>query len=218
MNTRWLRAIAFALSLGAARACQSDDTSTPAGSAASAGSSDSGAGGADSGARPSGIFRICGLSSASGQTCDLIDDYVACLQVACASELSACFGPGNASGDFTGGVCAAYATCATSATDPCHNDCSADAGCQACLSELVGCVQGSSCQVPVCPDSDGGTPPDAGMSISGTCADLQACCASLTDQTAKDSCNQTLAAARERAGDSDCAVVYSSYKSAGICS
>lgn len=205
------------MSFGAAQACLSDDAS----SGASSGNTPEAGSGGDAGAEASsgsGIFRICGLSSASGQACDLIDEYVACLEAACPSELSKCFGPGNAAGDFTGGLCAEYATCATTATDPCDNTCSAEAACQACLGELVGCVQNSACQVPVCPDSDGGTSPDGGTGITGTCADLEACCASLTDQAAKDSCNQTLAAARARAGDSDCAVVYSSYKSAGICS
>jgi hypothetical protein len=213
---RWLAALALALPFGAAAACQSDE----AGSGAASGKPEAGAGG-DAGAEastPSGIFQICGLSSASGQACDLIDEYVACLEAACPSELSKCFGPGNAAGDFSGGLCAEYATCATTATDPCQNECSADTACQACLGELVGCVQSSACQVPVCPDADGGPSSDGGTGITGTCTDLEACCASLTEQAARDSCNQTLAAARARGGDSDCAVVYSSYKSARICS
>jgi hypothetical protein len=216
MRVRWLVAIAFVASC-AAGACQSDEAGSgaPSSNTAEAGAGD---GAVADAARRSGIFEICGFASASGQACDLIDAYVACLEAACPSELSTCFGPGYAAGDFSGGVCAEYATCATSAADPCQNDCSADATCQTCLGELVSCVQTSACQVPICPASDGGTTTDGGTGIAGTCADLEACCASLADPTAEASCNETLAAARTRAGDSDCAVVYSSYKSAGICS
>jgi hypothetical protein len=58
-----------------------------------------------------------------------------------------------------------------------------------------------------------GTPPP----IEGTCADLEACCATLPDANAQNACTQTLADARAKGGDADCAVVLTTYKAAGAC-
>jgi hypothetical protein len=164
------------------------------------------------------IFTICG---ATGNVCDGINAYAACVQNACGSALAQCFGPNNERSDFTGGSCSDYAGCVTAAVDHCHNGCTPSADCGACLGTLSACVQGSPCTAPRCTGGsgtgDGGSPRDGGTQISGTCADLEACCAAISDQTSRDACNSTLADARARAGDADCAIVFSTYRSAGIC-
>lgn len=171
------------------------------------------------------IFRLCGLTSTTGTTCAGLGAYVACAENRCGPRLVECFGPSYASDDFTGGTCSDFASCSVGAADPCHANCTPSSACQTCVAGLVTCLEGSSCSLPLCggaPPGDGGavTPPavpDGGTAISGTCADLAACCASMTDASFKDACNQALSDARARAGDADCAVVYSTYRSAGAC-
>lgn len=167
----------------------------------------------------SSIFKICGLSP--GGVCDGINAYAACVQSACGSALTQCFGPGNARDEFTGGACATYADCVTSAADSCHSSCAPSGDCQSCLGGLTACLQGSPCTAPRCNGptggQDGGAPRDGGVPIGGTCDDLDACCAAISDTPSRDACNATLADARARGGDADCAVVFSTYKSAGIC-
>lgn len=173
-----------------------------------------------SGATASSIFKMCGF--APGGVCDGINAYATCIETACGSPLTQCFGPNNARDDFTGGVCATYATCVTTAPDSCKSGCTPSSDCQTCLGSLTTCVQASACTAPLCngvsgTHADGGVLSDAGAPISGTCTDLEACCAAIADTASRDACNATLADARARAGDSDCAVVFSTYRSAGIC-
>lgn len=177
------------------------------------------------GSRIPAIFRICGLtSSTTVATCNGLDPYVACVRAHCDPPLSACFGSRYAEDDFTGGTCGDYASCSVASADPCHTTCAPDSACQTCIGGLVTCLNGSTCSVPLCtggPSSaDAGGPvgsSDGGTAISGTCADLAACCAAMTDTSFRDSCNQTLSDARARGGDAVCAVVYSTYRSAGAC-
>jgi hypothetical protein len=185
-----------------------------------AGAGNDAAGGSSGSGGRSPVFRICGLTSPAGDTCPLMDAYIDCLEAQCSNELSQCFGAENRRGNFAGGSCADFASCATTAGDPCQNDCAPDATCQTCLGGLVSCIQNGECRAPLCPDEpDGGAPPgDGGTTIGGTCADLEACCATLGEGAARDACLQTLFAARARGGDADCAIVFSSYKSAGVCS
>lgn len=224
------------VALGAV-ACGSGASGAPSGGAGSgggggsgvassmeAGTPDSGSGGTGSTPAGSGVLRICGLTPTSGQTCTGVDAYVSCLQTACNDGLSQCFGPNYATSEYTGSVCADYAACAT--TSPTCGSCVPSSGCQTCLTSLVSCIQGSTCTAPFCtggtgiggtPSADGGGSSDGGTVIQGTCADLQACCDTIQDPSGQSACLQTLADAKARAGDPDCAVVLSTYRAARIC-
>lgn len=235
MVGRPLKLWILCVALGAG-ACGTGASSAPSGGAGSKGGSgpvlpgdawtaDSGTGGTGSSPAGSGVLRICGLTRASGETCAGVDAYVQCLETVCNDALSRCFGTSYAQSDYTGSVCADYAQCAT-ASSSCNGSCTPSSPCQTCLTTLVGCIQASACTAPYCtggtgtggaPPVDAGGSPDGGVVIQGTCADLQACCASIQDPSGQSACVQTLADARARAGDPDCAVVLSTYRAAGIC-
>lgn len=205
------------------------DPAPPAAPVADAGTG--GAASADASATPpavtpagSGVIIACGVTQGSGRTCTGVDDFVTCVRSRCGTELTRCFGADDAAAQFAGSVCAEYATCATFAPDPCGAACTKSLACDACLTTAAACIQGSGCPVPFCtggeitpePEPEPGDGGGAGVPIAGTCGELEACCASL-EGSGRSACTRTLADARARGGDADCAVVLTTYRVAGVC-
>lgn len=165
------------------------------------------------------------LPSSNGQSCSTdssctdqaaVNAYSACIQGACAAEYKQCLGPDWESGTF-GGDCKDLMECASQCTDcdqSCIDACTGKylaGACQGCFtgplaSCAVGAITGGTCQIPCGPDL-GGT--------SGACADLEACCNSLSaaEQT---SCLSTYAQLKV-GGDIACSAALSGYKSSGQC-
>jgi hypothetical protein len=178
------------------------------GTAAATGGAPSSGGSSGTGGLP--IFLVCSVSSDPSVKCDGVDEYAACIDKACPEQMTTCFGGADAGP--TGGECAEYGACATAADDPCNNDCTPQDVCDSCLRTLVSCIQTSACTPPRCSGASTTNP-----TPTGTCADLDACCQALTDASQKSSCTTTLNQAKARSGDPDCAIVFTSFKAAGIC-
>lgn len=117
--------------------------------------------------------------------CTGLVEYQACVAMSCKATYETCLGKNYQSGDYSGSVCEAYARCNTEAADPCNADCTIDEACQTCFADFSNCAT----QCVSLLDCGGLTTfPDAGDIGGGkTCADLDACCASLSGDT-KASC------------------------------
>lgn len=165
--------------------------------------------------------KLSSCSSSSG-TCTGTDAYNTCIENKCSSSYKMCFGDGYKSGQF-GGVCASYLDCVSKAPDPCKNSCALPTGdCQTCLiSKIVACTTSAGCTPPQCSftgasgsgtGSSGRSGGTAGTSAaSGTCNDLNACCAKITDANLKSACEQAYSAAKS-SGDAVCSAALQSLK------
>src|SRR5690606_28104495 len=103
-----------------------------------------------------------------------------------------------------------------SAKDQCDNDCSPDQACLNCLTTTIGGCVSSKCSAELS-ECSGGTPADIDIEALGsaTCADLEACCNSLSDDQ-QASCTMQLESVRA-GGDLGCSVGYATYKASGLC-
>lgn len=119
-------------------------------------------------------------------------------------------------GNFAGGACEAFMTCTADAPDPCMNDCTPDATCTECMLTLGQCVAGA-CSAELQECAGGATPaPSGSIGLgSGTCEDLEACCASLSGDE-QTSCTQQFDSL-QAGGDLACSAGLSIYQASGLC-
>jgi hypothetical protein len=86
-------------------------------------------------------------------TCNNADVRYACVEGACTTAYTKCFGAGYRSGDYTGGVCKEGLECLARSAVACQADCSPTPTCFDCVVEdLVTCAEGSGCPSADCPD------------------------------------------------------------------
>ena len=101
--------------------------------------------------------------------------------------------------------------CTTACSMMCQSSISSD--CQSAQNAIVSCISTS------CPSECGfGTTTGSNTTAStgsggATCADLDACCAQVTDMQLKSGCDQTVSAGN----DANCSSVLNAYKGAGYC-
>ncbi len=199
-------------------ACGSSKPTTTAG-AGTGGGAGTGSGAGTSGG--AGTSAACGSSKAptSGSAC------ATCLQAHCNAEASGCYGSGWASGTYSGGACSTFISCTMQCQcndATCAQGCisSLNAACQSCSSNL------SNCQTTSCGNECGSTSiSGAGTGAAGTggagtgtagiggaagtgaaahtCAQLSACCGTLTGK-AMMACTQ----AAQAMMDSLCSQVF----------
>ena len=173
--------------------------SSSAGSHSSAGSSSTGGSGAG-GSTQLGSAGSCGtvttMLDPSSQMCP---GAVSCIQTKCQSALDALAAPTGACN-----TCANACNC----EQACVQNCLQASACQAGLQTYLTCAQ-SSCLSELLSCANAGTGgAGGGASSSGkTCADMDACCATLTDATEKTSCTQIAALKSEAA----CGLAYASF-------
>ncbi|HEX2678731.1 MAG TPA: hypothetical protein VHM19_18890, partial [Polyangiales bacterium] len=161
--------------------------------------------------------------SGTTTTCTGTEEYSSCLETKCQAQYEACLGKGYKSGDYTGGICETYLKCTSAAADTCNSGCMQDSNCTSCFSSMIGqCALSAGCTLPMCTTSTAGTSGGgsgtgggAGTGGSGgkTCADLDACCATL-DSTKKPQCEQA-ASSVKAGGDGPCGQVYTIFCGAG---
>lgn len=106
-----------------------------------------------------------------------IDTYSSCYNDACEVTFSGCYGPGYLQGEYSG-PCADYVECATGCDcedTACSQDCPEAQTCAACLNARP-C--GLDCPLPACTSRPG----------QHTCAELEVCCAGISDAERRASC------------------------------
>lgn len=144
------------------------------------------------------------------------DAYVECAQEQCQSEYEMCLGSGYRSGNFSGAVCETFIECSISADDQCENDCPLDQACQNCFVSTLGSCVSSKCSAELSECSGGAnTNVDLDGVGTATCADLEACCGSMSGSDAS-TCQMQLDAV-SAGGDLGCSTVYSVYQISGMC-
>jgi hypothetical protein len=158
-------------------------------------------------------LMLCSMqSSSTTATCTGTDQYSACLESKCATQYKKCFGDNYQSGQ-TGGVCGTYLDCVGKAADPCHSSCTPSSECQSCEStDIAGCTASAGCALPMCTvktgasgtggsgksgGSAGSGAGTAGAAAAGTCKDVSACCAKVTDANLKSACQTVASMANE---------------------
>jgi hypothetical protein len=160
---------------------------------------------------------MCTSSSSTCSTTDL-NAYSNCVIAACDSNYKTCLGPNYKTGSYSG-VCATYIGCVNACAcndTTCTTACGLpDASCQTCLSQLTTCS--ATCTIPSCflsggGGTGGGLGGSAGTVVSGTCADLLACC-NATSATLKSTCMQAYTSEMQLGGDLACGVALSTLKS-----
>ena len=167
----------------------------------------SGGGGGDGGAGGDGGGggggpKQCAPSGNTMCTQADLDAYGQCAVQNCDAQYQKCMGAGYKSGSF-GGLCGTYISCTQKCgcnDNACYQACGQpDMACTSCLTnDLNACVQ-SKCTLPKC------------FGVNKTCADLQACCAKLTDMTKKATCDATYNAVKS-SGDIACNAAIQNYK------
>jgi hypothetical protein len=140
---RWLLP---ALAIAALTACGGDGGS---------GNPDGGGAGGTGGGGANACIPATTSCTAADQAA--VNQYVGCLETACATEYMACYGAGYKSGNY-GGPCGTYAQCyAACGCNPpssCTSACgAATQDCTACLSTLGACVAPAACSRPACYDT-----------------------------------------------------------------
>ncbi len=222
MTKTWMAISILAGSL-AALGCSSSNGNGNNNGGSSSSSGSSGGGGSSGG--------VCtpAATSGSGTNCSA---YTTCVESNCGSDYALCFGSGWQSGNFSGGACAAYVQCeqGCGCTSSCGQSCytSIDSACTGCLSGLGNCASAKcSTQLNQCTasgsssgsssgstssngssgssGSSGGTgaPTGDGGSTGITCAQLSACCSTLSG-SAQSGCN----AAVSSKYDAACAAIW----------
>lgn len=197
---------ALGIALGALAACSSSSSDA-----------NNGGGGGRGGGSSTTERSKTGECKPSDCTDQEQQDYSSCLTTQCDAEYAKCLGSDYKNGNF-GGPCKAYMECTTKCKcgdTACTQACGVPppSECVNCLTQAGQCAN-SKCPAPKCYSQQQGGG-DAGSS-SGTCADLAACCASITDATKKATCEQQFAQV-QAAGDAACGAMYSQQKSAGNC-
>jgi hypothetical protein len=164
-----------------------------------------------------GLATGCGSDSDSGSpkpgssspvtgcpagSCDQaeVQAYGICITDACDAEYQTCYGPDYKTGKYSAGPCATYYTCLAKCScgdNACLSGCGvAPSDCQLCIAnKITYCVSKSTCTAPSC---------TSGPGELGTCADLAACCSSITDSTYKTLCDTELGGAQKQGGDILC--------------
>lgn len=151
-----------------------------------------------------------------------VKEYGTCVASACKSEYASCFGPGYASGQFSG-PCSSYLSCTSQCScgdQGCYSACTVSTECSTCMRSFARCSSGCLGKLTCALEGDdGGVPiadagtlplPDAGFDLSKTCADLRACCDSLSDLDAKGECSSAHGAA-STVGDVACSALVTVY-------
>ncbi len=185
--------------------CGGDDGGGSSSTGGSGGSGGSGTGGSGG----------CDPAKQGGNDCPA---YTNCAQSKCDAEYKDCLGASYKTGSFAGGKCETYMNCvvACNCDTTCTQKCQMDATCQTCMTTtLSGCVTSQcSAELQQCAGTGGATG-TGGASGGGTCADLAACCASLSGND-KTNCETTYNQIRA-GGDSVCNTLLQTYKSSGKC-
>ncbi len=148
------------------------------------------------------------------------DAYIECAADSCQAEYRECLGEDYESGDFSGGACEEFISCATEADDPCENSCTPDQECTNCFISLGQCVSMACAEeLEECSgaSSPSGSPSGEIPAEFGdaTCEDLEACCDSLSGTDQSD-CNDQFMQV-QAAGDLGCAAALSIYQAAQLC-
>jgi hypothetical protein len=214
-----------ALALACGGSDDDDGDGATSGGTSGTGGRSSGSGGTSStsgGTTSMGTGASCGDPAAMGM--DDCPAYVECATTQCATQYDECLGAGWEAGNFSGGKCETFMECAaacdcedTSCGTECFNNAGAD--CTNCLTSTVGACVATHCLDEATSCGSGGT---GGTGSGGTasmstktCADLQACCNSLSG-TDKTDC-QTLYDQIQAAGDVACSSTYQIYQLNGLC-
>jgi len=174
------------------------------------------------GTNANGRNAVSGQCTTSAtQTCTGEDAYATCLESNCDSQLKAMLGSGYASGSFSG-ACAAFMNCelacpcdATAAT--CESTCTTtnllgDSNCAAAAMAVETCSTAAGCVQGVCTAT---TPTSTGPGTTtgtGSCAQVQACCATMAGTAYAASCAQV-----SSGGEAACAQAYAAWVQAGLC-
>lgn len=238
MSAGRLLSLAMALCLGACGGSSGGGGTggNGGGASGSGGRSGGGSGGGGGGQNPA-------TCAPAGSTCTPAEtnSYNTCLENACNTQYTACYGPNYRNGVFAGSCgSSAYFQCITACgcnpSTSCILGCgtSIPAACVQCSLNLDACITDSACTRPACygggagpdggtPNFDGGLPgfdgsiPGFDGGFSGTCADLARCCGSITQTQVKALCQSQYDAARP-SGDATCGAVYTVLRGSGICS
>lgn len=192
--------------------------------------------GSSSPSNSTGKGLTCTTGSTGTCTQAELDTYDNCIIGQCGSTLATCYGSGYQSGSFSG-PCGTYGSCASkcACTDTaCKTACGQPSSdCQSCLTPFTACILSSSCTIPACLFSGGGSGGTSGgaggrtggaggftgslggtTGTTGTCADLLACC-NAASATVKAACmngyNSVVSS-----GDAACGGVLSGIK-ASVC-
>jgi hypothetical protein len=137
-------------------------------------------------------------------------------------EYKQCFGDSFMSGTF-GGPCKTYMECVSGCNcdAACQQGCTLDATCQDCMTNTLTACATSKCSTELqqCSGTGGGGTGGGGTggtgSGSATCADLSACCSSLSG-TDQSTCQQQYDAVKA-GGDAACSAILQSYTAGGKC-
>jgi hypothetical protein len=192
-------------------ACSSGTTTVIGGDGGTSGGlGSSGSSGTGTSGGSGSSVNKCGSSSGSN-TCTEAENkaYSDCLTSACDSKYTECFGAGYKTGTFSG-PCGTYLTCVNACAcndTACTSKCTAPSACTTCLQGIGSCS--ATCTAPACATggSSGGT--SGGTGAKKSCADLQACCAKITDATKKSQCDQTYNAVKS--SEDSCNSIYSTF-------
>lgn len=192
------------------------------------GGGDNGGGGNGGGGNGGGGAGSGGMRDVTGQcqseqdlgncTQAELDAYSQCAITKCSADYERCMGPNYQKGEY-GGACKDYFECTTACDcddTACLQGCQQSSECQSCFLDLGQCVA-SNCELPACAGGSDGVDVGDGVDLgSATCADLEACCASIADANQKAQCEQTYNAVRA-GGDLACSASYSVFEASGVC-
>lgn len=172
------------------------------------GKADGGGGGADGGNGGACDYTPGGDEEFGDCTEAEIKAYGECVDTACQDKYVECYGPGYKQGNFTG-VCGDYMECTSKCEcedTACYEACQPSTECNTCMQGFSTCALSCFNELS-CAFGDGGIPGGG-----KTCADLEACCASLTDADAKMECETTLMfASSSPVGDLACGSILPQY-------
>lgn len=170
--------------------------------------------GSDDSEGSGGSSGSCSNSVTGNDDCP---EYVSCAENKCKAEYKQCLGDNFMSADFSGSPCESYMTCVLGCDcdQSCLSNCYANmpADCKNCMTgPLTSCVS-SNCSAEL--QQCAGTGGTGGSSSGGTCADLAACCSSLSgsDQTQCQSTYDSVKAG----GDAACGTLLQTYQASGKC-
>ncbi len=105
--------------------------------------------------------------------CDGLDDYADCVESDCGHYYDECLGSGYEDGNFAGSPCEEFMDCVAESDDTCNNDCELGTECGTCFLAMGQCAKDNCFNLLDCYNDDG----------NGGCADLDACCASLEEES-----------------------------------
>jgi hypothetical protein len=211
-----VKTLVLMMSLALATGCPGGDSdgegdgNSGTGGASGAGGSGSGGGGSGGGGSGTGggnanmspedvASGSCDTMGGSGGTeCTGIEEYQACLNDTCG--YAQCYS----------GPCADYLECLGNADDPCTaaspgGECSPSSECTSCFTTNANCALNCASNLDCGGSAGQGGAAGTGGLPEGTCADLDACCATLPSAEETMTCTAAADAAR-MAGDSACAI------------